>query len=88
MNVFEILSIFDWITPAMNLTKCVRGMRPISVCWSRGTPEHYRKVLRRHGVKADAGGIVAGKGFILLVPKADVARAWDILADAGADVAR
>lgn len=88
MNPFEALSVFDWITPAMNAVRGAAGMRPISVCWSsHTTPAHYERLLKRQGIKVQKGGIVAGKGFILMVPKRDVDRARTILGKAGANLA-
>jgi len=87
MDLFEALTVFDWITPAMNAVRGAAGMRPISVHWSSRTPAYYERLLKRRGIKAKAGGIVAGKGFILMVPKRDRDRACAILEKAKANLA-
>jgi hypothetical protein len=87
MGPLEALTIFDWITPTMNLLRGAAGMRPISVYWSARNPAYYERLLKRRGIKAKPGGIVAGKGFILMVPKGSMDRARAILGKAGANLA-
>jgi hypothetical protein len=87
MGPLEALTVFDWITPTVNLLRGATGMRPISVCWSKKNPAYYQKMLKQKGIKAKAGGIVAGQGFIIMVPKGDVKRARALLGKAGANLA-
>lgn len=85
--MFEALTIFDWITPAMNAVRDAAGMRPIFVHWSSRSPAYYERLLKKRGIKVQKGGIVAGKGFILMVPKGDEDHARTILGKAKANLA-
>lgn len=87
MNPVEAATTLDWITPLLNTIQITAGMRPISIHWSENPPAFYEKVLRKRGIRTAKGGIVAGKGFIVLVPKDKVTTARRILENAGANLA-
>lgn len=87
MSTLETLATFDWITTVIGVVKCAAGYRPISVYQSEHPPAFYEKTLRKRGIKTGKGGIVPGKGFVILVPANDVAKARRILANVGADLA-
>jgi hypothetical protein len=87
MDPLEALSTFDWITPLLNTIQIVAGMRPIAIHWSEHPPAHYERVLRKKGIRTGKGGIVAGKGFVILVPGNKVAMARRVLEGAGATLA-
>jgi len=88
MDPLEAAATLDWVTTVIGMIKVAQGYRPISCDWGDGTPPaHYEKVLRKKGIRVTAGGIVAGKGFVLLVPKDKAAIARRILANAGAALA-
>jgi hypothetical protein len=87
MDPIEAATTLDWITPLLSRIQIAAGMRPIAIHWSEHPPAHYQRVLRKKGIRANMGGITAGKGFVILVPKDRVAKARRVLGKAGADLA-
>lgn len=87
MDPLEAATTLDWISPIVGLVRCAAGWRPISVYWGENPPAFYERVLQKRGIRTGKGGIVAGEGFVILVPKRDIARARRVLAAAGADLA-
>ena len=86
--MLEMLGTFDWISPAdAFVSMWFGGYTPISVYWSDAPPAYYEALLNLKGIAATYGSVMAGEGFIILVPDADEKRARQILEKGGAYLA-
>ncbi len=83
--MLEILGIFDWISPTTALAReWFGGQTPISVFWDNIPPVFYEELLNERGIAASSGSVVAGSGFVILVPDGDEQKARKILEKEGA----
>lgn len=91
MNPFEILSIFDWVTPAVETAKDIGYFvetgsigRPISV--NKGELNRAKKVLGKAGITVISTTIAAfSREGMVDVPDKQFREALSVLADNGID---
>lgn len=80
MGVLDVLSVFDWISPLMQIGEQVGGMQILGVeldSLPRGwTGNDMLRELRRRGVKTGTATIVSGE---VLVPVSDRKKAERII---------
>lgn len=77
-KLVEIGTVFDWISPALQILDQLRGMTTVDATVDGWTGDEVKKTLERAGIRCGHGMIVQGT---VLLPVDNERRALAVLAD-------